>query len=436
MKRCVCFFLLLLLATTAWANHWDPDTHQFPDNMNVIGVIEINGIELAAEGFELGAFCGDECRGSEMLTYYEGLNRYMVFMTLYGQSGHVLSFRLYDHSTQRELELTPPESMSFVPNAIVGAIQAPYVFSFSGGMGVITTTVVPEEGGAVTGGGAYWIGETCTLRAVANDGYTFVDWTEDGQQVSADPIMTLLVTTNHDLQANFVINSYEIIVEAQPDEGGSVTGQGTYDYGMLATVSALPNDHYEFVNWTEDGMMVSNSSEYTFEVNRDRHLIAHFAQESFVVSATVNPENAGIVEGVGNYAYGQMATLVANPNENYAFVGWLENGVLVSTQASFAFMVTHDMHFEAKFVYYDGLQEWEEALSVFPNPTVGRVTIKGVPKDGVVQVVDGRGNSVMTKDGEGEEISLDLSVLPDGYYLLFVHSQEGRQLVRLIKSSR
>ena len=271
---------------------------------------------------------------------------------------------------------------------------------------------------------------------MANEGYTFVDWAEDGQQVSVDPIMTLLVTTNHDLQANFVINSYEIMVEAQPDECGSVTGQGTYDYGMLATVSALPNDHYEFVNWTEDGMMVSNSSEYTFEVNRDRHLIAHFAQESFVVSATVNPENAGIVEGVGNYAYGQMATLVAYPNENYAFVGWLENGVLVSVQASFAFMVTHDMHFEAKFVSYDGLQEGEETLSVFPNPTVGRVTIKGVPEEGVVQVIDGRGNSVMTRDGEGEVITLDLSVLPDGYYFLFVHSQEERRLIRLIKTAR
>ena len=435
MKRCVCFFLLLLLATTAWANHWDPDTHQFPDNMNVIGVIEINGIELAAEGFELGAFCGDECRGSEMLTYYDGLNRYMVFMTLYGQSGHVLSFRLYDHATQRELELTPPESMSFVPNAIVGAIQAPYVFSFSGGMGVITTTVAPEEGGAVTGGGAYWIGETCTLRAVANEGYTFVDWTEDGQQVSADPIMTLLVTTSHDLQANFVINSYEIMVEAQPDECGSVIGQGAYDYGMLATVSALPNDHYEFVNWTEDGMMVSNSSEYTFEVNRDRHLIAHFAQESFVVSATVNPENAGIVEGVGNYVYGQIATLTAHPNDNYEFLEWTENGAFVSNQTSFSFVVTQNRVFKAYFTYYDSLEEKESAISVFPNPTSGIITVTGVDENSAIRLYDMKGCLILEKTSDGFDAVLDLGFVQNGYYFLVV-AKEHKRLSKLVKMSK
>ena len=130
MKRYFFIFLLLLYAVTVRANHWEPNVHQFPDNMNIIGVIEINGIEQATDVFELGAFCGDECRGSEMLTFYEGLNRYMLFMTVYGQSGHVLSFRLYDHSIQQELELTPPETMQFVPNGIIGAINDPYVFSF------------------------------------------------------------------------------------------------------------------------------------------------------------------------------------------------------------------------------------------------------------------------------------------------------------------
>lgn len=272
---------------------WVPSTIYSGEGMMVTAQIQINGQLVDRATYEVGAFCGDECRGSEMLTYYEGLNRYMVFMTLYGQSGHVLSFRLYDHATQRELELTPPESMSFVPNAIVGAIQAPYVFSFSCGMGVITTTVVPEEGGAVTGGGAYWIGETCTLRAVANEGYTFVDWTENGQQVSTEPTLSIFVMESHDLQANFSVNSYEVSVEAQPEEGGAVAGTGIYDYGTTVTISATPNEHYEFVNWTEDGVLVSNSDEYAFAVNRSRHLVANFAHESFTVSATVLPANAG-----------------------------------------------------------------------------------------------------------------------------------------------
>lgn len=37
-------FLLALVSRIALANHWEPDPYQFADNMNVIGVIEINGL--------------------------------------------------------------------------------------------------------------------------------------------------------------------------------------------------------------------------------------------------------------------------------------------------------------------------------------------------------------------------------------------------------
>ena len=436
MKRYFFIFLLLLYAVTVRANHWEPNVHQFPDNMNIIGVIEINGIEQATDVFELGAFCGDECRGSEMLTFYEGLNRYMLFMTVYGQSGHVLSFRLYDHSIQQELELTPPETMQFVPNGIIGAINDPYVFSFSGGMGVITTNAVPEEGGMVTGGGAYWIGETCTLQATTNEGYTFVDWTENGQQVSSEPILSLLVTSNHDLQANFSVNSYEITIVAQPEEGGHVTGMGTYLFGTTATVSAMPNEHYEFVNWIEDGIVVSYTAEYTFTVDRNRHLVATFALESYAINVLVCPENAGFIEGMGSYAYGQTATLIAYPNDNYEFLAWAENGVYVSDQTTISFMVTQNRNLEACFTYYDSVGEMETTVSVFPNPTSGIVTIKGLNNGCVVHLIDENGRFIVLNEINEKNTVVDLSSVPDGCYTLFVLCDEKKHVVRLIKASR
>ena len=63
MKRGLLLLLSFLFTVTVQANHWEPDPHQFPNNMSVIGVIEINGVEQASESYELGAFCGDECRG-------------------------------------------------------------------------------------------------------------------------------------------------------------------------------------------------------------------------------------------------------------------------------------------------------------------------------------------------------------------------------------
>ena len=435
MRRYLSIFLFLLFAGSVRANHWEPDPHQYPFNMNVIGVVEINGIELAAEGFEVGAFCGDECRGSEMLTFYEGLDRYLVFMTIYGQSGDAFSFKLYDHSTQRELELTPPETLPFTANAIVGALHDPYVISFSGGMGVITANAVPEEGGTVTGGGAYWIGETCTLQAVANEGYTFVEWTENGQQVSAEPTLSIFVMESHDLQANFSVNSYEVSVEAQPEEGGTVAGTGIYDYGTTVTVSAIPNEHFEFVNWTEDGVMVSNSAEYTFTVNRSRHLVANFAHESFTVSATVLPANAGVIEGLGNYVYGQTATLTAHSNANYEFLEWTENGAFVSNQTSFSFVVTQNRVFNAYFTYYDGMEEKVSAVSVFPNPTSGIITVTGVDENSAIRLYDMKGCLILEKTSDVFDAVLDLGFVQNGYYYLVVAKEHKRQS-KLVKVSK
>ena len=390
---------------------------------------------MAAEGFEVGAFCGDECRGSEMLTFYEGLDRYLVFMTIYGQSGDAFSFKLYDYSTQRELELTPPETLPFTANAIVGALHDPYVISFSGGMGVITANAVPEEGGTVTGGGAYWIGETCTLQAVANEGYTFVEWTENGQQVSAEPTLSIFVMESHDLQANFSVNSYEVSVEAQPEEGGTVAGTGIYDYGTTVTVSAIPNEHFEFVNWTEDGVMVSNSAEYTFTVNRSRHLVANFAHESFTVSATVLPANAGVIEGLGNYVYGQTATLTAHSNANYEFLEWTENGAFVSNQTSFSFVVTQNRVFNAYFTYYDGMEEKVSAVSVFPNPTSGIITVTGVDENSAIRLYDMKGCLILEKTSDVFDAVLDLGFVQNGYYYLVVAKEHKRQS-KLVKVSK
>ncbi len=429
--------LLLLLVSYAmsWANHWVPNHNQFSDNMNIIGVLEINGVEQATDVFEVGAFCGDECRGSEMLTYYSGVDRHMLFMTLYGQSGDVMSFRLYDHGSQRELELTPPETIQFVSNDILGSIPDPYVISFSGGIAVITALAVPEAGGTITGGGAYWIGETCTLYATANEGYNFVDWTENGQQVSTEPTLSIFVMESHDLQANFSVNSYEVSVEVQPEEGGTVEGTGIYDYGTAVTVSATPNEHYEFVNWTEDGVMVSNSVEYTFTVDRSRHLVANFAQESFTVSVTVLPANAGVIEGLGNYVYGQTATLTAHPNANYEFLEWTENGAFVSNQTSFSFVVTQNRFFNAYFTDYDGMEEKETAVSVFPNPTNGLVRIEGLQKGGELRVMNESGNIVLIKTYEGSDAIIDLGFAPDGCYILFVFDGEKKQARRIVKIS-
>ncbi len=68
---------------------------------------------------------------------------------------------------------------------------------------VIMATVNPANSGTVTGAGTYEIGTTCTLTATANDGYTFINWTENGIVVSTTPTFSFTVTEDASYVANF-----------------------------------------------------------------------------------------------------------------------------------------------------------------------------------------------------------------------------------------
>ena len=142
----------------------------------------------------------------------------------------------------------------------------------------ITVAANPTGYGTVTGGGTYNYGTEVTLTATANTGYSFVNWTLNGNVVSGEDNYTITVTDNANYVANFEINNYTISATANPEEGGTVTGGGTYTYGANVTVTATANTGYTFTNWTENGTEVSTSASYTFTANSDRNLVANFGR--------------------------------------------------------------------------------------------------------------------------------------------------------------
>jgi len=60
------------------------------------------------------------------------------------------------------------------------------------------------------------------------------------------------------------------------------------------------------------------------------------------ISITVNPDNSGIVEGLGDFVYGENIYLVAIPETGYNFLNWTENDIEVSSEENYSFFVTKD----------------------------------------------------------------------------------------------
>jgi hypothetical protein len=113
-------------------------------------------------------------------------------------------------------------------------------------------------------------------------------------------------------QTEEAVPIYTIEVLADPGDYGEVIGGGSYERGQQCTVTALVYEGYSFVNWTENGEVVSLEDSYTFTVTGDRSLIANF-DHAYVdlglptgtLWATCNV-GATVPEGYGDYfAWGE-----------------------------------------------------------------------------------------------------------------------------------
>ena len=91
--------------------------------MPVISRVVTEGGLLAEDGeFEVGAFCGDECRGTGV--YVDG----MFMVSVFGNTGDEISFRLLSVPSGRESILS--QTILFSENP-VGSLKSPYIIDAS-----------------------------------------------------------------------------------------------------------------------------------------------------------------------------------------------------------------------------------------------------------------------------------------------------------------
>ena len=273
-----------------------------------------------------------------------------------------------------------------------------YVANFEPHVYEITATANPTEGGTISGAGTYTEETACTLTATANVGYAFVNWTKDEVEVSTESTYSFTVTEDATYVANFIEQtiSYEIIATANPTEGGTVSGAGTYEEGETCTLIATANEDYTFVNWTKDEVEVSTESTYSFTVTEDAAYVANFLEEtvSYEIIATANPAEGGTVSGAGTYEEGETCTLIATANDGYIFVNWTKDEVEVSTESTYSFTVTEDAAYVANFIENQGGITQTSSFSQGYNWWSTYIEQEGI--NGLAMLQEGLGNNGVT----------------------------------------
>lgn len=186
-----------------------------------------------------------------------------------------------------------------IDNSIIdlGAIefQQPVIPDFT-----VSTSANPTIGGNTTGDGTFASGTEVTVSATTNPNYVFVNWTENGTVASSSDSYTFTLSSDRDLIANFEAIEYSVTTSPNPTAGGSTSGEGTYTSGTEVTVSASPNSGYAFVNWTDNGTVLSNAMSYSFTLTSDRSLVANFELTSNLTENQIDESEIAIFPNPSN----------------------------------------------------------------------------------------------------------------------------------------
>lgn len=121
-----------------------------------------------------------------------------------------------------------------------------------------------------------------------------------------------------------------------------------------------PDPIRNYMDYTDDTCMNHFSPE---QVRRMRCSLEHYRSDLFeavdgggggggetcAVTTSVQPAGAGSVSGDGSGDCGRAVSLVASANAGYEFERWAEDGVTVSTSASYGFALPADRQLVAHF---------------------------------------------------------------------------------------
>ena len=244
---------------------------------------------------------------------------------------------------------------------------------FASGSYVVSTVASPAEGGAVSGFGGYESGDRATLRATANTGYSFVGWTDDkGETVSENADYTVKVTADAAYTATFKPKSYQVVLSASDDGVGTLSGEGSYQFGDTVELNATPMGTKRFVGWyvldTEGNKSLLSCDAHCW-VKLDKDMVEGLEDDTLELQAVfADPYEVTVtgevvvkdkassrgcrVTGSGSFAAGDQVELTAVAGMGYRFVGWStdkEGTSIVETATTLDATATQDMTYYAQF---------------------------------------------------------------------------------------
>lgn len=298
-------------------------------------------------------------------------------------------------------------------------------------------------------------GETFTVQANKASNFTFVEWTLDGEVVSTNyryqytmPAKNVTLIAHYRYTPNSPTEPNEpdipakpvysnLWLSAQPSGGGSfnISSGSNYEVGTSVRLTATAASNFTFVNWTQDGEVVSESRSFNYvmlegaDANR---LVANFTytpgspgepsepapkkiyHRVYLMADPVGGGNFNTESG-NQFEEGSQQTFRAYNNEWYTFQNWTVNDEVVSTNSNYTLTIpTEDVTLVAHYSYnYNPGNPGEPGPSTTKHLSIYGMTAMGARSQTVVYPVflenteEVYGATVVVKFPEGFTVNTD-----------------------------
>ena len=216
---------------------------------------------------------------------------------------------------------------------------------------MVTAYVSPSGAGTITGTGAYNYNSRVTLTAKTNNGYTWVGWYKDGEQVSSAFSYTFtLGAANEYFTPRWIV--CPVTLETNYSNAGAVSGTEKTVLGENTTITAETNPGYTFVGWFNGDTKLTDQLKYSFIMPAEN---ITYTAKWCKVTIDCGDSDAGSVSSLTEtYKTGDEVSITAETNPGYTFVGWFNGDTKLTDQLKYSFiMPAEDITYTAKWKISD-----------------------------------------------------------------------------------
>lgn len=182
--------------------------------------------------------------------------------------------------------------------------------------GLYYLTVNTVGNGTATGAGEYEEGTEVELTATPAVGSHFMYWILPDNTATTETI-AVMVSADMYVTAVFAPDTHTVAVSTGSELMGAVSGGGEYAYGTAVQIEAIAETGYHFIGWN-DGNVVNPR---TISLVGDTAFVALFDTNVYQLTVSFDA-TMGAVEAPAVLKHFVPATLTAEANYGYHFVGW------------------------------------------------------------------------------------------------------------------